>query len=89
MNKENAVSTQREVPRALEELNQVVSRYDELVGRLSTKLETVITPAPPIASDNKEQSDYGTKLSAEINLTRCRLRDITDGLESLIQRIEL
>ena len=77
-----------EIARALDDLRNVVDRYDCLVGRISDKLNPVVTPAPPIG-DGKEEIGYRTGLASAINETRCKLRNITDCLESLYERIEL
>ena len=78
----------REIARAFDDLHNVVERYDCLVGRLSDKLNCVVTSAPPICT-GKEEQGYQTGLANAINETRCKLRDITDCLESLYERIEL
>jgi hypothetical protein len=79
-----------EVSRALDELNSVIQRYDHLVGRLSSRLHCVVIPAPPICSGNdKPIQGYQTELANHINGIRCTARDITDSLESLLERIEV
>lgn len=82
------VKCRPEVAQALDDLRSVVERYDGLVGRLSSKLGCVTVPAPPVGSDHAEKG-YQTELANIINQSRCMLRDITDNLESLYQRIEL
>lgn len=77
-----------EVLAALDSLRDVVQRYDCLVGRMSDRLNCVVTAAPPIPT-GKEERGYQTKLASEINEVRCQIRNITDALESLCDRIEL
>lgn len=78
-----------EVARAINDLRCVVERYDHLVGKLHDRLNCVTTPAPPMCSDMNKESGYCTGLASAINETRCKLRDITNSLESLYERIEL
>lgn len=78
-----------EVARAMNDLRCVVERYDHLVGRLHDRLNCVTTPAPPMCSDMNKESGYCTGLASAINEARCKLRDITNSLESLYERIEL
>ena len=78
-----------EVMRAINDLRCVVERYDHLVGRLHDRLNCVVTPAPPACSEQCKESGYSTALASSINEARCKLRDITDNLESLYERIEL
>lgn len=77
-----------EIHAALDNLREVVQRYDCLVGRLSDRLNCVTTAAPPMPT-GKEERGYQTKLASEINEVRCQIRNITDGLESLCDRLEL
>ena len=78
-----------EVARAMNDLRCVVERYDHLVGRLHDRLNCVVTPAPPACSDMSKESGYCTGLASAINEARCKLRDITNSLELLYERIEL
>jgi|GEM_PF-4472696 hypothetical protein len=86
------VSPERDTPevaRAMNDLRNIVERYDNLVGRLHDRLNCVVTPAPPICTDQNKESGYCTGLASAINEARCKLRDITNCLESLYERIEL
>ena len=78
-----------EVVRAMNDLQCVIDRYDNLVGKLHDRLNCVTTPAPPMCQDANKESGYCTSLASDINRFRCKLRDITDGLEGLYERIEL
>jgi hypothetical protein len=78
-----------EVTRAINDLRCVVDRYDHLVGRMHDRLDCVTTPAPPMCSNEAKESGYCTGLASAINEVRCKLRDITNSLESLYERIEL
>jgi len=78
-----------EVARAMNDLSCVVERYDHLVGRLHDRLNCVATPAPPMCSDTNKEIGYCTDLANAINGLRCKLRDITNSLEGLYERIEL
>jgi hypothetical protein len=78
----------REIARALDDLRNVVERYGCLVASLSDKLSCVVSPAPPECIE-KEKQGYQTGLANAINGTCCKLRNITDCLESLYGRIEL
>jgi hypothetical protein len=80
-----------EVNRSLSELRQVIERYDNVVTRLSARLSPVVIPAPPVCTGeaNKVPVGYQTDLANSINGLRVLARDITDGLESLLKRIEL
>lgn len=78
-----------EVARAMNDLHCVVERYDHLVGRLHDRLGCVTTPAPPMCTGPGEEIGYCTSLASAINEARCKIRDITDSLEELYERIEL
>jgi len=79
-----------EVSRALSDLNSVIQRYDHLVGRLHSRLNCVVIPAPPACTGQEKISQgFQTDLANHINSMRCTARDITDSLESLLERIEL
>jgi len=89
--KQTECSTGREteVTRALSELHTVIQRYENIVGRLHNRLNSVVIPAPPAACNDKVALGYQTDLANTINCMRCQFRDITDSLESLLDRIEL
>lgn len=78
-----------EVARAMNDLRRVIERYDHLVGRLHDRLSCVATPAPAECSDHDKEIEYCTGLANAINEARCKLRDVTNSLESLYERIEL
>lgn len=79
-----------EVRRALDDLNSVIQRYEKIVGRLSSRLDCVVVPSSPACSEvEKTPQTYQTGLANHINGMRCTARDITDILESLLERIEL
>jgi len=79
-----------EVRQALDDLNSVIQRYDHIVDRLSSRLNCVVIPAPPACSGiEKSPQGYQTDLANHINGMRYTARDITDSLESLLERIEL
>lgn len=78
-----------EVMKAMSDLRCVVELYDLLVGRLHDRLKCVVAPAPKTCSDVSKESGYCTELASAINDTSCKLRDITNRLESLYERIEL
>ncbi len=87
-----AISPARDTPetaRALNDLRAVVDRYDHLVGRLHDRLSCVVAPSSPVCADEKEGIGYQTGLASDINGLRCKLRDVTNSLESLYERIEL
>ena len=77
-----------EVSQAIDDLKSVVERYDSIVGRLSGKLGCVLVPSAPVGQGQAEKG-YQTDLANIINQQRCMIRDITDNLESILQRIEL
>jgi hypothetical protein len=77
-----------EIHRVVDDLRNVVERYDCLVGRLADKLSCVTISAPPQCSD-KAEPGYQTGLANALNEIRCKLRNITDSLESIHERIEL
>ena len=78
-----------EVADALEGLRMVIQRYDALVGRLGGRLHQVLRPTEPTVADRCADRGYQTDLANEINGLRCLARDITDGLESIIERVEV
>jgi len=80
-----------EVQRALSDLHSVIQRYDHVVGRLSSRLNSVVIPCTPAVAcqEDKVSQGYQTDLGNTINSMRCQARDITDNLESLLDRIEL
>lgn len=78
-----------ELSRSLEDLNQVICRYDRLVGELSAKLDPVLRPGSPECQSNEKDSGYSTQMAQRINSMRATTRDITNCLESIIERIEL
>lgn len=84
-----ATARETEVTRALSDLHSVIQRYDHLVGRLHSRLNSVIIPAPPAVCNDKISQGYQTDLANTINSMRCQARDISDSLESLLERIEL
>jgi len=88
---ENCVTERTtEVKKALDDLNSVIQRYDHIVGRLGSRLSCVVSPAPPTSQGiEKAPHGYQTDLANHINGLRCTARDITDNLESLLERIEL
>lgn len=87
---EDCVERMSEVRRALDDLNTVIQRYDHVVDRLSSRLNCVVIPAPPVCSGiEKAPQGFQTDLANHINGMRYTARDITDSLESLLERIEL
>lgn len=79
----------REVERSLSELQHTIERYDNLTHRLSERLESVVSPSPPSCVDSSKEPGYCTGLASSIDDCRRKLRDITNILESLYERIEL
>lgn len=79
----------REVERAMNDLDRIVERYGMLVGILHDRLSTVTTPSAPTECNREKESGYCTSLASAINSIHCKLRDITDNLENLSNRIEL
>lgn len=86
---DTAPRDRREVERSLSELQHVVERYDNLVHRLSDRLDSVVSSAPPSCVDSAKEPGYCTGLASSIDDCRRKLRDITNILESLYERIEL
>ena len=85
-----AARDKSETERALDDLRNVVERYDCLVGRLSDKLNPITMPATPqMENDQSVEKAYQTGLASQINQLRCQLRNVTDNLESLYERIQL
>jgi hypothetical protein len=79
-----------EISRVMNELQSVVGRYDFLVGRLHDRLACVSTLGASTNSiDKAKEPAYFTELASSIDSVRLRLRDITDNLEGLYERIEL
>lgn len=77
-----------EVRRALGNIDAVICRYDHLVGRLADRLSCITAPIPPAVNDAKEPS-YQTSLANELDVLQIRLRDITNDLESIYERLEI
>lgn len=78
-----------EVVRAMNNLNSAVERYDNLVHRLQDKISCVTTCPPPQGEVLNKEIGYQTELANSMDLVFRRLRDITNNLESLYERIEL
>ena len=78
-----------EVSQALTDLSYVIERYDDIVGRLYGRLDSVVVSSEPQVGTNPTTEDYQTHLGRHIDSMRCTVRDITDRLESLLKRIEL
>lgn len=83
------VARDTEITRALSELHSVIQRYDHIVDRLHSRLASVVIPSSSAVCDGKPSQGYQTDLANTINTMRCQARDITDTLESLLDRIEL
>jgi len=77
-----------EIHRVVDDIRNVIERYECLVGRMADKLSCVTVSAPPQCSA-KEEVGYQTGLANALNEIRCKMRNITDGLESIYERIEL
>lgn len=77
-----------EVKMALHTLRNAVERYDCLVAKLGSKIDSVLLPAAPACSD-AQGPGFQTSLASEINHAVCQLRNINDNLESMVERIEL
>jgi hypothetical protein len=86
---ETAPRDVREVGRAMADLYHVIDRYENLVHRLSDRLNSVVSSAPPSCEDGAKEPGYCTGLASSIDDCRRKLRDITNILESLYERIEL
>jgi hypothetical protein len=78
-----------EVAEALEGLRMVIQRYDALVGNLGGRLYSVLRPAEPQVAEGCAEKGYQTDLAREINGIRCLARDVSDALESIIERVEV
>lgn len=79
-----------EINSAIEELRQAINRYENLVHRFTDRINAVVTPAPPeCTTSGKEQRGQSTQLGMCLDGLHCQLRDITNDLESLYDRIEL
>jgi hypothetical protein len=78
-----------EIIRAIDDLKLELERYDDLVGRLHDRINTVVVPAPPTEAGIEKAREYQTGLGNCINGMRCKLRDINTSLQSLLERIEL
>lgn len=79
---------QPEIIAALNSLESAVARYENIAAKLHSRLSAVTNPfnTPCEAIEN---ASYQTDLGNRINAIRCQVRDITDGLENLLERIEL
>lgn len=87
---DNCVERITEVNRVLSDLDSVIQRYDHLVVRLNSRLDCVVIPeAPACTGQEKMPQGFQTELANRINNMRCTARDISDRLESLLERIEL
>lgn len=82
------VSDVREVERVVNQLSCAIDRYENLAAKLSIRLDCVVSPVPPIC-EQTETTGYCTSLAATIDCSTRRLRNITNDLESLYERIEL
>ena len=78
-----------EVSRAIDDLRNVVERFDNLVYRLVDRLVCVTSSSPPMGEPQQKEDGYQTGLASAIDEERRKLRDITNILESLYERIEL
>lgn len=78
-----------EVLKAMNDLRCVIDRYDNLVNRLADRLSCVTVPSPPANEPQEKEGGYRTGLASAISEERRKLRDITNILESLYERIEL
>lgn len=87
---QDAETQPREISMVLEELRGNIGRFECLVDRLGSRLNAVITSAPPIVAENqKTMQCRGTDMGNYIDGMRLQLRDANNNLESIIERIEL
>lgn len=82
------VSDAREVERVVNQLSCAIDRYENLAAMLSIRLACVVSPAVSTCGQT-ETVGYCTSLAATIDCSTRRLRNITNDLESLYERIEL
>lgn len=78
-----------EIPSTLSTMFNEIDRYENLCHRLIDKLNAVVSPCPPQASDEKTGKGFGSPLANEIYHQSCKLRRISDDLACLLDRIEL
>ena len=83
------VSPPKDVPDACESLRSTLGRTDHLVNLLADKLCAVVRQQPPETGCNPKMPERQTALGKHIQGMQEQLRDITDNLESIINRIEL
>ena len=78
----------REVERAVNDLQSEIDRYDNVASRLRGRLECITAPASPECC-GVGSVDYSTILASTLGSAFVRLRNITNDLELLYERIEL
>lgn len=86
-----SVQAQREyeIPQVLTRLFQEIERYENLCCQISDKVSSVVTPCPTAPDCPNIATGPITQLAREINNATCRIKNISDDLESLKNRVEL
>lgn len=83
------VRTAGEIYDAVSRLQAVIARCEDVTAQLRSRLSPVLLPEyPEISGDNKD-SELQSELGQQINGLRIRLRDITNRLELLADRVAL
>ena len=84
-----AVERTSEVECVLSELSRVVQRYDHLMSQLHSRLASVVRAELPSPTVENKQIIFQTDLANRINDLQNHANGVTDGLESLLERLEL
>ena len=77
-----------EIQYVISSIDDVICRYNNVVERLSNRL-SCITTAPSPNGNTKSESTFKTSLANDLDNLRSRLRDITNELESIYDRLEI
>jgi hypothetical protein len=78
-----------EITIAMDRLQEVINRYDNLVHRLSDRINSVVRPAAPEVCGNEKNTCFQAPLAYGIQCNTSRVTEINNILQDLLERIEL
>ena len=80
---------QSEIPKLLQEQEEILRGLQEAIKHLSQRLAPVLNQSKPTSKDSAEEPQYRTELSNKISKNNYRLADLIRDINSIYGGLEI